>query len=132
MLITKLLTNQIYLDSARMHAASCHYDLTAEALRAETVMADAGCRAGKIAAQTNGIGRAGCIPYSADTALHIGNDLVHAGYNDHVGRSLDQAGNPIAVSVDVNKFAVQSNRVGAHKEVIGENSSCIDLPCFLR
>ena len=106
-LIAQLLADKIYLNPARMHAASCHYDLTAETFGAVAVVADARCRTGEIAAKTDGVGRAGSISDSGDAAVHIRDNFIHTGHNDDMGGALNQTGDAVAVAVDIDELAVQ-------------------------
>jgi len=115
-----------------MHTPSRHDNLTAETLGRKAVVADACRSAGQIPFQTDRVGGRRRISDSGNAALRVGNNFIHACHNDNVGGALNQAGNPIAVAVNIDELTVQSDGIGTHKIIVGENRSAVDLSGFLR
>ena len=106
LLIAQFFADKEYLDPAGMHASSCYNNLAAEAFGGEAVVTDAGCRTGQFPVKADGIGRGGDIPNSGDCALYIGSNFVHAGHYYDMGGALNQAGDTVAVTVDIDQFSV--------------------------
>ena len=127
-LIAQVLAYKIDFNSTRMHASPCHDNLAAETFRGEAVMAHASRCAGEISLQPDSVGGRGCISDSGCAALHIGNNFVHAGNDDNVGRSLNQTGDTVAVAVDIDQLTAQGDGVGAHEKIVGKNGSGVNLP----
>lgn len=75
---------------------------------------------GEISVKADGIGRRSHIADSGNATFHIRYDLIHAYDQDDMRGSLDQAGYPVAVTVYIDQFAVQSNGIGTHKIVVGK------------
>ena len=87
-----------------MHTAPCHDDLAAETFRGKAVVAYARRRAGEIPLQPDRVGGGGCVSHSGNAAFHVGDYFIHARHNDHVGRSLNQTGDTVAVAVNIDQF----------------------------
>jgi hypothetical protein len=45
-------------------------------------------------------------------------------------RTLNQAGNPIAVAINVDQFSINRYRIAAHQIIIRKNGPGINLSCF--
>lgn len=81
-------------------------DLVTEAIRGKAVRAYAGDGTGCLQMQAYGIGRAGLRADALDGTVHVLYNFVHAHNQHDMCRSLYQAGDPVAIAVDIDQFAL--------------------------
>ncbi len=65
-----------------------------------------------------GIHRRSDFPDPFQTILNVVDDFVSAGNYDDLLRSKDKAAYPIALCIGVDKLAIQSNGICAHKKYV--------------
>lgn len=113
-----------------MAASSGDHHLIADALGRKAVAASSGMETGCVFIKTLGVCRSGDIADSCIAGFHIADNFIHSGNDDNMFGSMDQTGNTVTVTVNVDQFTVHGNGVCTHEIIIGKNGFYIKLPAL--
>ena len=89
-----------------MTASSGDNDLVADTVRWKTVCAAACNGAGRFFIETKCMWRGGDILYTGKTGTDICNNFIHACNDKYLFRSLDQAGNTITITINIDQLTI--------------------------
>src|SRR5712691_3457884 len=97
-------------------------DLAALAVRAAAggVVAAPGAGAGRVHAERPAFLHRGDVPQSLERGSDVGNDLVHAGYEEEPARAEGVSGDAVAAAVGVDDLAGFGDGVDAADEIVGD------------
>ena len=131
-LVSEHFAYQNDMNAIRSVASACDDRVAAHALRGEAVMTISGGGAGSLFVQADTVCGSCDIADSVYTILHGGYELVHADDHYDLVRTVDQRCDTVAIAVDIDQFAVQSDGVCAHEINITAEGIAVHLLGLLR
>lgn len=129
--IAQLFSYEKYLDPSRNSASSCNNSMAADTVWRKAISAFPGVEAGGIFGKPLGIGGRGNVLDPFVTGGNIGNQFIHACDNDHIAWALDEAGDAVAIAVNIDQLALQCDGIGAHEVVISKDRPGKELTALL-
>ena len=95
--------------------------MAADTVWRKAISAFSGVEAGGIFGKPLGIGGRGNVLDPFVTGGNIGNQFIHACDNDHIAWALDEAGDAVAIAVNIDQLALQCDGIGTHEVVISKD-----------
>jgi len=105
-LIAQLFSDEQDFDAFCRSASSGDDNLAADAVFRQAVCADSGGRAWSVQIQADAVWRRRHILDAAHGVFCGRDDFVHSGYDNDLFRAVNQCGDAVSISVDIDKLPV--------------------------